>query len=159
MVYKQGDLFIPSVAEIKISYVPSSLFSNRIKINSSKDAARVLFHSWDKNLIHLQEQFVVLYINQANQVLGKLNLSTGGINSTLVDLRILFAVAVKSLSSGIIVAHNHPSGNKTPSKVDNELIKKISASAKLLNIRLLDGLIITPESEHDYFSYADEGLL
>jgi len=84
-------------------------------------------------------------------------MSSGGITGTLVDVRILFAVALKSLSTGIILAHNHPSGTLNPSQSDKNLTTKIKHASELLDIKLLDHLIITPNRE--YYSFTDEGII
>lgn len=83
-------------------------------------------------------------------------ISQGGLDGTVADLRIIFAIALKSLSTSIVVAHNHPSGNKKPSAADTKLTKKIKDAGELLDIQLLDHLILV---ENGYFSFADEGLL
>ncbi len=84
-------------------------------------------------------------------------MSSGGITGTLVDLRILFAVALKTLATSIIVCHNHPSGNLKPSHSDVILTNKIKKASELLDIKLLDHIIITPSQE--YFSFSDDGIL
>ena len=86
-----------------------------------------------------------------------MHLSEGGITGALVDIRILFAVVLKSLSVGMILSHNHPSGQLKPSRADQQLTRKIQKSAKLFDVRVLDHLILSPEE--GYFSFADEGLL
>lgn len=145
------------VNEIQISYreIPAVIASN--KITCSNDAYLILKESWDQNTIGLQESFRVLLLNNASQVKGIFELSRGGITGTLVDIRILLAVALKSLSTGIILAHNHPSGKVAPSKADRQITRKIQKAAKYLDIRVLDHLIVTPGEA--YFSFADENLL
>jgi DNA repair protein RadC len=96
---------------------------------------------------------MVLLLNRANRVLGCLKLSKGGLTGTVVDLRIL----LKAMASGIIIAHNHPSGNLKPSDADRELTSQIKQAGKLLDITLLDHLILGTEG--DYVSFADEGWL
>lgn len=145
------------VSEIIVSYnekVPENL---RCKINSSKDAADLLYKHWDKNTIEMHETFKLLLLNNGNQVKGIYQVSTGGITGTLVDLRLLFAVVLKSLSVGIIMTHNHPCGTLKPSIADETLTKKIKKASELFDIRLLDHIIITPNG--DYFSFADNGLI
>lgn len=88
---------------------------------------------------------------------GIYEISSGGITGTLVDLRILFAVVLKSLSTSIILAHNHPSGNLKPSEADKRLTNKIKSASELLDIKLLDHVIIIPNGS--YYSFADEGIL
>ena len=102
------------------------------------------------------EEFWVLYLNNSNKVIRKIQLSRGGITSTMVDVRLLFKKAVALASVGIIVCHNHPSGKLKPSEADKDLTKKIKDAGKTLDIKLLDHLIIT---QKDYFSFADNGIL
>ena len=96
-------------------------------------------------------------MNNSNKVKGICQLSIGGISGTLVDLRILFAIVLKSLSVGVILAHNHPSGKLIPSEADKQLTEKIKKAAELLDVKVLDHLILTPNG--DYYSFSDEGIL
>lgn len=102
------------------------------------------------------EEFWVLFLNNANEVMAKQQLSKGGFTGTLVDLRLLFKRALELQSIAIIVCHNHPSGKLKPSKSDKHLTDKIKQGGETLDIKLLDHLIIT---EKAYFSFTDEGVL
>ncbi len=144
------------VAEIQLSYKSNVKPSLRPKITSSRDAHEVLKRVWNDSLIELCEQFKVLFTNRANKVLGVFEVSTGGIAGTVADPKLIFVAALKAGATGIILSHNHPSGNLTPSHADIELTKKIKEGGRLLEIQLLDHLILTSES---YFSFADEGLI
>ncbi len=88
---------------------------------------------------------------------GFYEVSNGGITGTLVDVRILFAVLLKSLTTAVILLHNHPSGTLKPSEADKRLTKKIKKAGELFDIKVLDHLILTPEG--DYYSFADNGIL
>ncbi|MGM0934562.1 MAG: JAB domain-containing protein [Bacteroidota bacterium] len=145
------------VNEIAIRYSGSIKTKLLPKISSSRDASAMLFEHWDKNNIELYESFKMLLLNNSNKVKGIYTLSTGGITGTLVDIRIVFAVVLKTVSTSIILAHNHPSGTLQPSQPDKLLTKKIKKAGELLDIKVLDHLILTPEG--DYFSFADEGLI
>jgi len=145
------------VNEISISYKESSTSENSPSIKSSSDAAALLFENWDEKTIALNEIFKVLLLNNSNKVNGIYELSKGGITGTLVDIRILFATVLKSLSVGIILAHNHPSGKLQASDADIRLTKKIQKAAKLLDISVLDHLIITPDG--NYYSFADNHII
>ncbi len=145
------------VNEISIKYQGNFKISQAPKISSSLIAAELLYNTWNKDQIGLQESFKVILLNNANKVKGTFEVSTGGITGTLVDLRILFAVILKSLSCSVILAHNHPSGTLKPSEADKHLTKKIIKAAELLDVKVLDHLIITPDG--DYYSFADEGIL
>jgi len=145
------------VNEITISYkerIPAPFWC---KINSSQDAADLLFQHWDKRTIQVQESFKVVLLNNSNKVKGIYQLSKGGITGTIVDLRILFAVVLKSLSVAIILTHNHPSGTLKASEADRKITEKIKKAGEFLDIKVLDHLIITPNGE--YYSFADEGIL
>ena len=102
------------------------------------------------------EEFMVLCLNRANRVLGYARISSGGISGTIADPKIIFQVALKSNASSIILAHNHPSGNKQPSEADIRLTRKMKDAGVLLDLPVLDHLILTSEGYH---SFADEGLL
>ena len=145
------------VNELKISYKEKIRTSKSIGIKSSADAGKLLFEHWDKNTIGLQETFKVLLLNNSNKVKGIYQLSTGGLTGTLVDIRILFAVILKSLSVGIILAHNHPSGKLKASNADIQLTNKIKKAAVYFDVKVLDHLIIIPNGE--FYSFADNGQL
>ena len=145
------------VNEIKVSYKEGIASPFWRKVNSSQDAAEILYEQWDKDTIALQESFKVLLLNNSNKVKGIYQLSTGGITGTLVDVRILFAVALKSLSVALILSHSHPSGKLQPSQPDKDLTDKIKKAGDLLDIKVLDHLILVPNG--DYYSFADNGLI
>ena len=142
------------IAEIGLTYKPLTLSSN--PVTSSDQAYELLIKHWSEDLIQLQEEFKVLLLNRANHVLGIVHLSKGGVSGTVVDMKVLFAVTLKSLASGIILAHNHPSGNLKPSESDLALTRKVMKGCEMLDICLLDHLIITNQ---EYLSIKDEGLM
>jgi DNA repair protein RadC len=107
--------------------------------------------------IALQEKFVVMYLNRSNKVLGVYPLSTGGITRTMVDTRLILSVALKVATTGIILAHNHPSGNLQPSSADRDLTGTIKDACKYFDISVFDHHIITLDSK--YYSIGDEGEL
>jgi len=102
------------------------------------------------------EEFWIVYLNNSNKVIQKNQLSKGGITGTLVDVRLALKTALEVGATGIILAHNHPSGTLKPSEADKQLTAKLSAASKSLDIKVLDHLIIT---EKAYFSFADENIL
>ncbi len=125
----------------------------RFKISSSGDAyeiARVFLADLQHEELH------VLYLNQANNLIGSSQVSRGGLNSTVADVRIIFKQALDQLAAGIILCHNHPSGNLQPSEADLQLTCRVAEAGKLLQISLLDHLIVT---ESGYYSFADNGKL
>ncbi|UCS93823.1 JAB domain-containing protein [Echinicola marina] len=144
------------VAEIVLSYRPKVKLSQVPKITSSKEAYDVLLENWDKSKLQFVEQFKVMLLNRSNRVLGVVDVSTGGTSGTVADPKIIFAAAVKSNSSGMILVHNHPSGNRFPSNADNNLTERMVKLGKLMELPVLDHIIVTSES---YYSYADEGGL
>lgn len=147
-----------SVNEISIRYQNTKiLMAMAPKITSSQDAFNIFNSIWNHDSIEVQEHFNVMLLNNSNRVKGIFLLSSGGITATFVDIRILFAVALKTLSTALIVAHNHPSGTLSPSIADKRLTEKIKKAGELLDIKLLDHLILTPDNQ--YFSFIDEGLL
>lgn len=102
------------------------------------------------------EEFWAIFLNRSNKVIHFTQLTQGGINQSIVDIRVLFKAALDHFSTGIIIAHNHPSGSLQPSREDIEITKKIKTAGETMNIQLLDHLIITQNS---YFSFSDDGLL
>ncbi len=127
--------------------------TDKAKINSSLEAHQQL-SSLFNGLGH--EEFWVIFLNQANTILSIENISKGGITSTVVDPKIIFNKALIHKATAIIIAHNHPSGNLSPSSEDLSLTEKIKKASNLLQITLLDHLII---SDKQYLSMADEGLI
>jgi DNA repair protein RadC len=142
------------VAEIKVSYKTTN--TPKVKITSGDVAFEVLLSSWNQDTIELQEEFKVLLLNRANEVLGIYPLSKGGITGTVVDQRLIFAVALKCNATGIILCHNHPSGNLKPSDTDISLTRSIKKCADFLEITLIDHLIITKKG---FYSFSNEGKL
>lgn len=142
------------VAEIQLTYKSNVKPSLRPKISTSRDAFTILKENWDESKIEFVEQFKVMLTNRAQKVLGIVEISTGGVSGTVADPKVIFAAAIKASASGFILAHNHPSGNLTPSQADIDLTKKMKEGGKLLEIQLLDHLILTTEG---YYSFTDEG--
>jgi DNA repair protein RadC len=130
-----------------------SQVKDKIKINSSRDTYQ-FFSGYMADLPH--EEFWVLFLNRANKVLAREQMSSGGITGTVVDTRLLMKRALELLSTSIVLIHNHPSGNLTPSDEDKKLTKKLKEAASSLDIHLLDHLII---SNKGYYSFADEHML
>lgn len=142
------------IAEIKVSY--SNNLKDTVQISDSNSAYKVLLESWNKDTLELQEEFKVILLNRNNKTLGIYNLSKGGTSSTTVDIKLIFAVALKSNAHSIILGHNHPSGNLKPSDSDKNITAKIKKAGQYLDISLLDHLIIT---KTNYYSFSDEGIL
>jgi DNA repair protein RadC len=122
------------------------------KITSSAD----VYEAIRPYLMDLQhEQFWVLLLNRANEVIRPQQISIGGVSGTVADPKMIFKAAIEHLASSIILVHNHPSGNLTPSQADKDLTKKVKEGGRTLDIPVLDHLIF---SDNGHFSFADEGI-
>ena len=141
---------------------------NRMLKENNENKENIIHNSDDifrciaSNIIDLpHEEFWAVYITQRNKVSWKQRIGAGGLTQTTVDLRIIFRAALEHNAVSIAVVHNHPSGRLQPSQPDKELTKRIADAGKILHIRLLDHIIvgILPNGKHDYFSFADNGLL
>jgi DNA repair protein RadC len=102
------------------------------------------------------EEFWVVLLNRANVVIKRVQISAGGVAGTVADPKLIFKTALEHLASAVILVHNHPSGNLTPSSADRELTRKLKEAGSLLEIPVLDHLILT---DTQYYSFADEGAL
>ena len=122
-------------------------------IRSSRDAF-LLFQPILCDLPH--EELWIALLSRSNKVIRKAKISQGGISESTVDIRLILKMAVESLASGMVMCHNHPSGNLQPSKQDDDLTRRVREAGKLMCVTLLDHLII---SDNRYYSYADEGKL
>ena len=123
------------VAEIQLSYKSKVKASLRPKISRSKDVEDVLRKYWNEDTLELHEQFKILLLNRAHRVIGIFEVSSGGLAGTVADPKLIFGCALKAAASGIILAHNHPSGALQPSQADIDLTKKIKEGGKLLVFR------------------------
>ncbi|WP_033959940.1 JAB domain-containing protein [Psychroserpens jangbogonensis] len=142
------------VSEIKVSY--SNENPNKVKIDSSESVFELVMNHWDNNLIELQEEVKVVLLNRANIVIGIYDLSKGGITGCIVDIKLILSVALKAVTSHIVLVHNHPSGNLKPSEADKRITSRLNKACEIVEISLLDHLIISKDS---FFSFKDEGLI
>lgn len=151
------------MGEVKAITIIAALELGRRKRESESPQKKVLTTSSDAyeavlpllgDLPH--EEFVILMLNRANHIINKYKLSKGGVAGTVVDQKIVFKEALDNLASGIILCHNHPSGNLKPSPEDLALTKKLKQAGDLLDIKVMDHIIVAGNS---YFSFADEGLI
>ena len=122
-------------------------------ITGSNDVA-ALFSPLLGDLDH--EEFWILLLNRSNKVIDKFMASKGGITGTVIDVRNIMKTAVEKVSTSMILCHNHPSGNLTPSDADLQITRKLKDAGKIMDIQVLDHLIITQQG---YFSFADNGIL
>lgn len=142
------------ISEIEVSYNPHRIAD--YKISNSSKTYELILSQWNWKEIEMLEEVKVIFLNRNNIVIGIYNLAKGGISQCTVDIRIILAVALKSLSTSIILVHNHPSGNLQPSQSDKEITQNLKEACKMVQIALIDHLIITKEN---YYSFADEGIL
>ena len=123
-----------------------------VKITSSK----MVFEIMQPIIGELpHEEFWVLFLNNSNKVISKSQLSKGGISGTIVDIRLVYKLALENGATGLILCHNHPSGNLQPSDADKQITKKLKLAGDSLDVKVLDHLIIT---ETKYYSFVDEGI-
>ena len=123
------------------------------QIKCSKDVADI-FQPLLSDLTH--EEFWILFLNRSNKIINRMKLSQGGISGTVTDVRIVMKKAIEYLASGIIVCHNHPSGNLSPSDSDSRITQKIKDAGSLMDIQLLDHIIISGD---EYYCFADNGII
>lgn len=142
------------IAEVQISYSSKVKAADRIRISGSKDAEKAFKSIWP-SLEHIEFIYMMM-LNRANQVLGCHQIAKGGMTGTVVDVRVVYQVALKSCATSIILAHNHPSGNLDPSDQDKKITRQLKEAGALLEIPVIDHLILT---EGGYLSMADEGYL
>lgn len=138
--FELGDL-----GEVSISYLRKGNLSQRPIISSKYDAIQVAWRVFDHDLIAIQEQFICIYLNRANKVIGTKAHFIGGQHSVTVDIKIILSTALRLMASSIIISHNHPSGSLIPSKNDIHLTTKMRQALDLLNIELIDHILICPE--------------
>lgn len=146
------------VCEVKISYRPTVKLCQRPVLSSSVDIYRLLIdsHVFSPDAIEHREFFKVLLLNNANRLLGIMHLSEGSIDGTVVDIRHIMQGAILANATGLVLCHNHPSGNCQPNAQDNSVTQKVKQACSLFSILILDHLIITP---YAYYSYADERII
>jgi len=125
------------------------------KITSSSIVADMM-RLYIGDQIEVVEQFVAIYLNRNNKIIAINTISTGGISGTVVDVKIILKYAIDLLASGIILVHNHPSGNLQKSEADINMTEKIKNAAKYIEVNVLDHVIVTNDG---YFSFSDEGLM
>ncbi len=144
------------VREIEINFIKNPNFEvEPIKMTSPDKIEKVLRAIFPKDIL-IRESFVILYLDYSNKVIGYHTLSKGGITSTLVDVRILYSIALKCLATSVVLCHNHPSGGKEPSEADIQVTKKIQKAGDVLDIKVLDHIILY---ETGYYSFMEDDIL
>ena len=142
-----------SLRSFRIIAEPSNVV--RSCVRSSQTAADTLRDLWSDD-ISVFESFYILTLDRANNVIGSSKISQGGISGTVADVRLIAFIAINTLASGVILAHNHPSGQLRPSEADLQLTKKIQNALTLLDVQVLDHIILCPSG---YYSFVDDGKL
>ena len=145
---------LTTITFVKIKYQNKVKPSDRPSINNSNDAYHIFIDNWDWETITHIETMKLMLLNRTNFVLGITDLSSGGTNGCIIDLKVIFQYAILADATSILLAHNHPSGNLKPSDADIAITKKVKEAGKFLDIILLDHLIISPDDK--YYSMADE---
>ena len=147
--------YMSNIPELTLKYKTGEI--KKVQVRSSKDAADYMRLMFDEDTIEACERVVVVYLNRKNNSIGWFKVSQGGISGTIIDVRLVLATALKCLASGMIMCHNHPSGNTDPSESDLKITQKLKDAGTLMDIQLLDHIILTPDGS--YYSFADEGTL
>jgi DNA repair protein RadC len=154
---------LPGIGETKAITIVAALelgrrrqtseVKEREKIITSRDAFDMLYPLVaDK----FHEEFWIVLLNRGNKVIEKILVSSGGLTGTIADVRMIFNHAIKSQATSLVLCHNHPSGNVSPSQTDIDLTKKLVKAGETLDVKVVDHLII---GENKYYSFADEGML
>ena len=142
------------IPKIKIKVSVSK--GDKITITSPEDMVEVIRKMFKSNTFYWTEEMILVCLNRANNIIGFYNVSSGGVTGTVCDPKVVMTVALQSGASRIIVAHNHPSGNKSPSIQDIDITRKLKSACEVMDIHLLDHIIIT-DKEHT--SIIEEGFL
>lgn len=124
----------------------------KVKISSPSESVEFFRQIWDEDTLEYSESVMVVYLNRAHTTIGWFKVSSGGIDSCIIDVRIVLGLALKVGASAFIIAHNHPSGNATPSKQDEKITEKLKQGSDTLELTMLDHIIIT---ESGYYSFKE----
>lgn len=144
--------------KIELKYISDSSSARiRSKISNSEEAYNLMLELFNKETIAIYEELHIAFLNKANIVIGTYMVSKGGTSGTVMDVKLVVSIALKTLATGVIIAHNHPSGALKPSTEDVLITKRLEESLKLFDIKVIDHLIVSPEG--GYFSFADLGDL
>jgi DNA repair protein RadC len=143
------------IQEIELKYTATKRTTQN-RIITAQQSYDTFMKLWNQDTIELYEEFKILYMNRYNHIIGVYNHSKGGISGTVADVRLIIGMALKCAASAIILAHNHPSGNKNPSEVDIQLTRKIKECCETFDIILLDHIVLTSD---DFYSFKENGLL
>ena len=145
---------IDKVGEVELAYKPKTKSKQRLE--TSTDCYEYFLKTYKETELEYRESFKVVFLNSNLRPLGWTTVSTGGINNTIVDIRIVLQAALLVNATMLVCCHNHPSGSTRPSREDDLLTSRIQRAGQIMNIPMLDHIIITTDS---FFSYNDEGRL
>ncbi|MBS1511093.1 MAG: JAB domain-containing protein [Bacteroidetes bacterium] len=145
-----------AVAEIQVRYSTLIKPSLRPRAISSLDVYQIFLEYWDKDKIELVEQCNLMLIDKGRGVLGICTISSGSVSSTIIDMRMVFGVALKANAVEVAIAHNHCSGRLIPSKEDQAVTYKLREAGRILDIPLIDHMIVSPDG---YYSFAEQGII
>ena len=123
-----------------------------IQVTGPADAA-VFAANFFEDDINIYESCFIILVNRANKIIGWYKVSSGGLGATIIDKRIICKVAIDALSAGVILVHNHPSGEVKPSSADIKMTKEVKDCLMLFDVTLVDHIIL---SEKKYYSFTDE---
>jgi DNA repair protein RadC len=144
-----------NIDQVSLIRTPSDV--KKVKIENSVHSNEYLIKLYNPNTIAYNESFIALYLNRANNTIAWQLVSQGGLTGTVVDLQMIIKGALDCGACGIILSHNHPSGNIKPSTSDITLTKKITEAAKMFDISILDHVIVTRDD--GYYSFSDNELI
>ena len=145
-----------NMPELSIKYKSSGL--KKVQIKSSNDAFIVLKEMYDADTLEYSESTIIIFLNQANNTIGWTRHTSGGMASTVVDVKIVLAEALLCGAAAIMFSHNHPSGQLFASSEDIKMTNKLSEACRTIDIRFLDHIIVAGDLS-GYYSFADEGKI
>jgi DNA repair protein RadC len=148
---------LSNLGEVEVSYKYHSTIENRPVVQSPNDAFEAVMQLYDRKRLALQEQFVIIFLNRAQMVIGSCNLFSGSNTACVVDIKLILAIGLKLMASGIIISHNHPSGKLVASEQDIKLTKSVKEALEIVEMKLFDHIIVSPHNT--YLSLSNEGQL
>ncbi|MEQ9221138.1 MAG: JAB domain-containing protein [Cyclobacteriaceae bacterium] len=144
--------------EVRLVYRNKMKVKDRPKVQCANDAFNILYNSWDKDQIDNIEESKLLLLDRQMRLMSLVSLSFGGMTEAIIDPRVVFATALKRRANGIILAHNHPSGNLEPSQADISLTERFKSLGEMMRISLLDHLIVTFDGFRSIVSNESGGI-
>lgn len=143
--------------EITLKY-KSTPYIQKAKVSSSQDLFDMMKNMFNEDTVEYCEESIIMFLNGANKSIGWMRHTTGGTSQTVIDIKMILVSALQCGASAMAVAHNHPSGQLSPSREDIKITERIKQGCEAIGVRFLDHLIITPEYV-SYYSFCDEGKI